>query len=478
MKKILGVFIFLAFIAQIIKAQEVTVSEEINMRSDEGYALLGKFKDRFLVFHTQSGDKFEVQSFDEKMRLSWKKDLFLDKKNPKILEVIPYNNHFTIIYTCRKKGDFLLKAAKYDAAANLKDSVTFKNLGSRWYSPKIEIEESEDRSKAVVYILEKQSYYDLFSFDLNSMTLLWENKIRPDRLIEQRDFETTLVDNKGNFYYLQEKDNRKSKLDEHRVEIYNCRGAEESSRSNTLIDLSEKLTYQVDWKVDNKNGRLVAGGLYSENNRARANGYFLISIDSDLIEDAKFKSVEFDTKFIQEISGKGIDDEKGVSEIDVRELKLRRDGSVVMFLERAKELERRLASGAPGYVSRNGSGYIVDYYYDDIIGVSINSKGEIDWKEVFHKKQYSQDDGAAFSSFFVYTNPSRLRLIFNDDIKSETTVSEYVVRADGNSDRNSLLATDDQELKLKFREAIQVASNEFVVPSEKRNKLKLVRVIY
>ena len=95
-----------------------------------------------------------------------------------------------------------------------------------------------------------------------------------------------------------------------------------------------------------------------------------------------------------------------------------------------------------------------------------------------HKKQYSQDDDAAFSSYFLLKTPSALRVIFNDEAKYETTVSEYVLTGSGEADRNAVMSTESQKLRLRFRDAVQVAANELIVMSESRSKLKLVRVTY
>ena len=61
-------------------------------------------------------------------------------------------------------------------------------------------------------------------------------------------------------------------------------------------------------------------------------------------------------------------------------------------------------------------------------------------------------------------------------MKEENTVSEYVVSATGHMDRNSVMSTDDQNIRLRFRDALQTGSNELIIPSERRNRLRLVRV--
>ncbi|MEL6357809.1 MAG: hypothetical protein AAFQ37_12855, partial [Bacteroidota bacterium] len=48
----------------------------------------------------------------------------------------------------------------------------------------------------------------------------------------------------------------------------------------------------------------------------------------------------------------------------------------------------------------------------------------------------------------------------------------------GDFDRNSLFHTRDLELKLRFRDGVQVATNEVIIPSERRNRLRLVTLTY
>ena len=71
-----------------------------------------------------------------------------------------------------------------------------------------------------------------------------------------------------------------------------------------------------------------------------------------------------------------------------------------------------------------------------------------------------------------------MRLIYNDDIQNEGMVSEYVIKGDGQNKRNSIINTEDREIKLRVQESLQISPNEIIVPSESNSKLKLVRVVY
>ena len=110
--------------------------------------------------------------------------------------------------------------------------------------------------------------------------------------------------------------------------------------------------------------------------------------------------------------------------------------------------------------------------------ISIHPDGSPHWKQVLHKKQYSQDDEGIYSSYFLFKTPKRLRFLFNDEIRQENTVSEYVINGHGEYDRNSVLSTANLRLRLRFRDALQIGAYEVIIPSERRNQLRLVKVEY
>jgi hypothetical protein len=124
----------------------------------------------------------------------------------------------------------------------------------------------------------------------------------------------------------------------------------------------------------------------------------------------------------------------------------------------------------------NFSRSIIDYYYNDIFIIAINPDGEFHWQSVLYKKQYSQDDMGAFSSFFIFRTPEKLHLLFNDEIKYENTVSEYLLRGDGKSERKSILSTENQKIRLRFKDALQVNAQRIIIPSERRGRLRLARL--
>ncbi len=475
MKKAILFFLTVIFAFQVEGQSVITISDELSVRSDAQYILVGSLKDRFLIFRDLS-PKFKVQAFNEHLKLGWEKELELDKKRPEVLDVIASKSDFSVIYKYRQKGRVYLKINKYDPGANLIDSMTIQNLGSTFQLSEFDVLPSEDKKTILVYQLENATKLRALSFKIDQMTLLWDQTFALKDLNVYRDEPQILVDNRGNMYFIMDKDNRKVRWEDHHFEVMQY-GSDYTSIETYSLPMSTKLTYDVRFEFDNFNKKLVAGGLYSVDNRGRSDGYFYLNAPPKQADRFLLAFHPFEEKFIAELMDKKEGKEKGLTEVAVQEIVFRRDGGILLIGEQNRESERRVVSGRSFYDTSRKS-YIIDYYMEDLFVLSMHPDGNKHWASILHKKQYSQDDDATYSSYFLAKTPKNLRLLFNDEIKAENTVSEYVLSGNGEFERNSVLSTQDQRLRLSFRNAIQVSAREIVIPSERRGRVKLVRIRY
>lgn len=470
-------YLFLLLFPVFSFAQTITMSEDITLRNDISYEILGELKGQLLLFRNQT-TKFEVRAFDQEMKELWTKELDLDKRYPKVLGLVTPKSRdgFHLIYQFKQRGTTKIKAHFYDPAANVRDSTTIKDFGYLFYTPNFQMVYSEDRTKILVYFVERLNTFRAFCFDLTTMKLVWERGIEPDKINFVRDFRQVVVDNQGNMRLIFEKFNFKAKVDKHHFEIHEYNAAADNLRLYRLA-FADKMTYDMSFTFDNLNNRLISAGLYSDKNIANADGYFYMNVNPDDPEEYLLTFTPFEDAFVANLIGKDIKKNKGISEIVVQEIVLRRDGGLLLIIEKNRQFERRIAGSNRVYYDTN-SRYIVDYYFDELLVFSIHPTGKPHWKTVLHKKQYSQDDDAIYSSYFLFKTSTNLRFLFNDEIRQENTVSEYVLNGNGEYDRNSLLSTKYKKLRLRFRDAVQVNRDELVVPSERRNRLRLIKLEY
>ena len=475
MKK-LFTYAFILMVPSIFYAQTVFVSESMSLKNSERYEIIGKLKGRYLIYKTTLDGTDEIKGYDDKMNLKWVKELEYDHKKAKILNISSSKNDFTLIYQYLEKGRTILKAHKYDPGANLIDSVTIYNLKTTYNDAGKEIVRSEDKSKILIYQIENQSMVKAISFDVKNMRVLWSSIFSPADLAFQQDFYQVLVSNSGEMYFILGKNNQKSKREKHGYDIYV--GNPETAEKGIIFftfSMNEMLTFDIAFEYDNLNKRIVAGGLYSEKSKIKSMGYFYLNISLENPKDYRLVFEPFDDEFASTFLGKDTEASKGLNEAVVQEIILRTDGGILLVGEYAVQAERQTAGAGLG----TGLGHVYyDYYYDDLFVVSIHPDGQTHWKTILHKRQYSYDDNAAYSSYLLLKTASSLRFVFNDEIKYENTVSEYILKGDGKYERNSLLNTKNKKLRLVFVRGVQVGASEYIVPSEFRNRLNLVKINY
>ncbi len=457
-------------------AQTVTVSQPVVLRDETSYDIFSDDRGNVLLFKNKTSE-FQVQGFDANMNLSWEKDVELDRKSPVIEAVVQGDGGgFNLIYQFRQKLLPVLKIHRYSPAANLVDSVTIKRFDQAFFTPSFEVEFSEDKNIALVWFIREQTEINALAFDMRQMKLLWEKTFAPENLILQRDFLQAIVDNDGNMYFILSKDNHSGRRREHFLEVLDFGPGTDSVLRRYTVPMQDYLTYDVKFNYDNLHRSLKAGGLFSADNPSKAEGFYFLSIDQARTDSNLLKFYPFDNDFVAILNEKDKVKNKGIPEATVQKIVMRTDGGFILVGELNKEFQR--GSTNASVYSRTGFRPVIDYYYDDVFLISMHPDGNVHWKNILHKKQYSQDDSAMYSSFFLAKTPTALRFVYNDEIKHENTVSEYVVRGNGDFDRNAVMSTERKELQLRFRDAVQVSAYDFVVPSERRNRLKLVRISF
>lgn len=456
-------------------AQKAIISEGISIRNDHGYEIIGRMRDRFLLFRDRY-DNFEVQAFDGLLQLAWNKELEdLDRRNTQIMTVVSSRNDFSVIFTQKRRGQTYLRVYKYDPGANLIDTATIKNYGERLFSPpNIEITLSEDRNYLVATNFAERSHSEITCFRIDLMKVVWDKDylFEVEGAAEHRP-KVVCVNNKGACFLFRELNNRKSKIEQHSMSLIQLSDQPDQQVS---VAANAFLTVDIKFAWDYIHGGLIGAGLYGVDTREKVHGaFFLKTFDGS--GAYTLHSEGFDKQFYSILKRKDINNEvAGIEDADAAHLVVRHDGGAVLISECHYEYERGMTAGRG--MMREGARLIVDYYYDDVFTVAFQPNGKIQWKTVLHKKQYSQDDDATFSSFMLMRQAEQIRFLFNDEIKSDNTCSEYTIDPTGQFDRNSLINTLNQPLRLRFRDGVQINAEECIIPSEYRNKLRLVLIRY
>lgn len=477
-KKIFLILILL--INNYLNAQIVTISDELEVQNGDTYDIVGKMGNQVLLLTTRN-QVVEVQVFDEEMRLRTSKTLEFEKKDTDILAVLwtpDAADKFSLVYRYRRKSETHFRVRKYNDKIELIDSAAVK-VHKQWdYAPFPRVAVSEDKTKFVLHYIHQNTDLTAVSFDLNNMNVLWEQTTSLRNVYFDRDGLQTLATNSGDFYYILQRE----------ASVFSSKKADltilkfNTNLTQQLISLNGNAVHDVYFKFDNQNQRLLAVGLYDSRRTGRVRGYLYLNVSSETTStDYTLTFAPFSLEVLSTIMGKQAKEGDSFSDAFLNEPVIRNDGGIVMTIERKKivtsgDTPPPSSLGSPIFRPSRVVNIQTDYYYDDVIVVNLNPDGSEYWSKVLYKRQQSQDDQGVYSSYFLLQHETNMHFLFNDMIRSNTTVSQYSVNPLGGIQRQTVFNTEGKKIDLTFINAMQIAYNEVIVPSHYRRWFRLVRL--
>ncbi|NNF21825.1 MAG: hypothetical protein HKN67_07780 [Saprospiraceae bacterium] len=431
-----------------------------------------------MVYRDRGFNK-EIDAFNQDLEHTNFEELVFEKKKVDVFNVLGMDSVFQVMYGFFEKDSMHFMVKRYDKFIQLRDSSTFIKIHKRDIRKRIGSVESEDKSKVLLYTFDIQNRFVYVLYDNRRKKVIRSQKVYVENADLRNDILEIQIMNSGKFLLVLNEDQKFEDSDVLRLLLFDISFDGYKSVRMNFSSFYRK-SYFLDF--DNLNGKIIICGTYSEKRGKETKGFYYInrSID-DLTGNERVYFIDFDLELQNEIMHGKKKKSRIFDDLEIKDIINRNDGGFLIVSEIAREFSRRnpynnsySRSTYNGY-SRRGW---IDYYNDDILISNINSENVLEWTEVLYKKQFSQDDEAVFSSFYLMKTPSRMRFIYNDEIKSSNTVSEYIMDPIGNIARNSLLTTEYQNMKLRFQDAVQLSSNSILVPSEKNYNLNLVRITY
>lgn len=367
-----------------------------------------------------------------------------------------------------------MMARQYNEKIELVNTDTIFVTDRSEFSPKFSMVEDKDFRRILIYSVEKNSTLHAYCYDFVERTLLWQNEIETDGQLREH-LRTAILSEDGEGYFILDKSPRSVRKNKTIFQVIR-QAATAQKAVEFQIDIDEFKTGHMKVVLDEPNNALVYCGLYGDKPNGRSNGAFVLRINTLNPQKQSFQKIPFDRSLEAEVMAEERDRQEGIMHLEPIDIVLREDGGILLVSEIQKRLQRY---GGLGDRGRNpGSRNWTDFYHEDLIMMAFYPDGKKHWHLVLHKKQYSQDDNGEYSSIFLFRNRSAIRLFFNDEITTNSTVSEYIIAGDGRAQRKSVMSTEYQRLRMRFAEAVQLDGRSFIVPSDNGNKMNLVKVSY
>jgi hypothetical protein len=165
---------------------------------------------------------------------------------------------------------------------------------------------------------------------------------------------------------------------------------------------------------------------------------------------------------------------QGLHNLRVGDILFRKDGGVILTCEEYQETREAVADVTMYGISQNNFRYY--YYFQNILLLSLNHNGSIQWHSVLHKDQVSVNDDGMFSSYALAAMADKLVYIYNDQSRKSWNLSLYEVNADGTASNRIVIRAQEYEARLMPQYGTQLSYNEVVIPGVDRRGQVLLKL--
>ena len=459
----------------------MTVSPDINIRGTQLYSVIGRIDETILFFHDKASTK-KVILYNDQLQYKSEREISLENDRANVVEVVLLDTVFGVIYNFRDKEVQTYSFATFNNKAEAVFNDTIISTQRDWRSMSHKPILSEDRKLLCLYSILNSDQIRIIVYDMVKCRLL----SRTDVLIKQTNLQDDVRDikltNRGEVVILAEINNSRSQRERHLVNVFTI-DARSGGTYHEQFSLKNYVCANLVMSVNNHEGTIGIAGLCDEKRDQESSYYMWMSGKPGDMAQSPVIMKPLDRQLMFEIYG---DKKKSrLQSFLVNDIIWQENGEAIMVLEMQVDMNRRINSG--GTIVQNRyrpfgnlsefSGWS-DHYREDIVLLALDKSGKLRWHQVFYKKQFSQNDNGVYSSYFKMRTPSRIRIVYNDEIKANSTVSEYIFNSLGDYRRSSVFNTEYQGLKLRFTEAIQLSSSEILVPSQSAYALNLVKIEY
>ena len=453
-----------------LNAQELQVSDPINISEEVDYQLIGRYEDQVLLYR-KTETKFFIQSFSfANLEHNWVETISFDHKEVTPFRIIPHENSFSILYHYHQKGHTHVRGCEFSTEA--KELLDF-NIGTFEgpFSPKHQYTAtSANKRYLLVYLPLHNGSIDVVQFDFQQKQPLWQKQLSYQGLSYMQHFQQMVTNNTGEAFAIYDQYNNKRQRKKHQFVIHKIKPDGEDVTQ--LVPFEEYLSYDLYVQYDEINDRLVAAGLYSVEKTNVSNGIFYFNTDFTGTPTVQTSALE--EGFMRSLTGKRKKKLPGIQNFTICQLVLRKDGGALLVAEQRFSYESTVA-----FYEEDRGMRQADYLYENILVANLHPSGKVYWKDVLFKSQSSENDNGRYSSFFTVTTNASIRFVYNNNISWDTSIFEYVINARGQVQRN--VVTHQQRkngLLPLLSSGLQVSASEVLALSERDQKLRLLKINY
>lgn len=463
-----------------------SVPDKISNRFTD-YEIIGK-NDMGLIVHYFGNNESELVVYDDKLKVSNRKDLPFNGKKSDLESIILLKDKILVFYSSDGYAYKYLKMKTLMSNLNiptesvLLDSIPLASIGR---GKTFYVKTSPDKSKIIFFNILKSSatYYVRFAALDDSIRILYKNlfTITEGGGITLRSFK---INNEGNAIGVFGDENRNDEYNFNRYIILTF--------NRTTNTIGEQVLQQQDYvyknlitEVSNTKDIAYITACYKNTKNRNDIGLAYQIIDLRTNSVLLNSRMPYSEELLKKTQTKELKSwqDKAVL-MKPKSIMPRSDGGFVVITESEYKTTRaeRMTSNNYGYY--NSTPYIPamryvnqNSFYD--IGIfSINTDGTLDWQANMPKAQISENDDGYYSSFAFFEANNVLKFLYNEDFYNIGNFVEYNVNPNGITKRKSVMNNEKQDLVMVPIKAKQLDGRTIVIPSEQKRNVQFVLFQY
>lgn len=486
-------------------AQTLTYSDvsEENTR-DMNFEILGKVNGNFMVFKNQRA-KYAISIYRPNMELKDRVELdFIPDKTFNV-EYVVYPTQLQLIYQYQKRSIVYCMGARLDSNAQiigepvLLDTTRIGGFGdNKIYS----VMASEDKKFIQITKVQKEGDYFLFGTKLYSanMELVKQSRLSLENVDRRDVYSEFLLDNEGNMVFTKAySSNNRDDLDKLDFVLKPA-----MSETFKIMDARLKKKMYVDEmkiKIDNINKNYLLTSFYFNERKGNIKGLYnaIWKWGADTAQISIYNELDDSVRMIAKTKGSL---KSAFDDFFIRSVVLKKDGGFILVAEdhvtegsslnnfnRYDYLYNSPYSN-PYYYNyyspysssfyynpfNNGSqNRVLRYYYFNLLILSFNKEGILEWNNVVNKEQYSDSDDS-YLSYSSFTVSGVIHFLFNDERSRNQLLSDNLILPNGEFKRNPTIKSHDNGTLFMPRYAKQTGARQVFMPCSYRDKIFFARI--
>lgn len=495
--------VFLLFAAISLHAQRIVYSEPDKDDSRRmNFEIIGKVDGKYLVYKNIRNRNW-ITIFDNDMKTLGKVDQeFIPDDKMINVDFFPYTDYFYMVYQYQRRNVVYCMAVKLDGNAKRLSEVVqldSTHLGFAANNKIYSVISSEDKSKIIVFkINSKNRQRYILTTMLHDANLALLKKSAMVIAMEDRHeyLDEFHLDNQGDLvftkFYRQNSDIISRAILVTKPALSDSVGMRE-------IQLGKRFLDELHVKVDNNNKRYFLTSFYYKEKRGNIDGFYFLGIDKETGGTVMENMISFTDELRKEAKGDA-NARMAFNDYFIRNIIIKKDGGFIIGSEAFYTTSRynswnrwNYLYGSPYYSPLDYYTYSpyynsmwyrsrfynnsqnMRYHADNIVILSFDKDGNLQWNNVISKSQYD-DDTDDLISYQLMNTGGQLHFLFNMEEKRAKLLNDYMLSPAGDINRNPTLKNLDRGYEFMAKYGKQVSSYQMIVPCAYRNYICFAKI--